>query len=288
MTIDVAFSLNQGIVVGLLTAMNSVVKNAPEPHQIRFNIAVPPQEVALFEEHINRCFPDPAFQWRLGTFTPPDFLQSYLNHKFKPKTVARTRSRYMQYARLFLKDIFPDLGKVIYLDSDVLVLGDVAHLFHTYPLTPELYFAAVPHFFPGIFYFGKPLKGFKEALKFEKTFNSGVILTDFRYWDEATYQRLHDYLHWDTRENYRLFNLGDETVLNLMFKHYLPLRSSWNRCGYGNARLYAWLLKQPLAKTDIIHWSGGHHKPWKTKNIVYGNLWWSYVPPSFEGNSLHG
>ena len=286
--IDVAFSLNQGILVGLSTAMNSVVKNASEPSQIRFNIAVPPQEVDVFEAQLNRCFPEPDFQWRLGTFTPPDFLQSYLKNKFKPKTVARTRSRYMQYARLFLRDIFPDLGKVLYLDSDVLVLGDVARLFHAHTLTPDRYFAAVPHFFPGIFYFGKPFKGFREALRFEKTFNSGVILTDFRHWHETTYRSLNYYLDWDARENYRLFNLGDETILNLMFKHYLPLSSSWNRCGYGNARLYTWLLKKPLTKTDIIHWSGGHHKPWKTRNIVYGDLWWSYVPPNFEWSSLTG
>lgn len=278
MKIEIAFSLNQDIMVGLLTAMNSVVQNTADPGQVRFNIAVPPLEVENFEAAINQCFPDPAFTWRLGTFTPPDFLKNYLQNKFKPKTEGRKRSRYMQYARLFLRDIFPDLGKVLYLDCDVLVLGDVATLYQGYTLTPDLYFAAVPHFFPGLLYFGKPLQGLKEALQFEQTFNSGVILTDFQYWDNATYQRLHHYLNWDASHQYRLLNLGDETVLNLMFKHYLHLSPRWNRCGYGNTRLYAWLLKKPLKDISIIHWSGGHHKPWKTNKIVYGHLWQNYAP----------
>ena len=48
MIYDIAFALNQGIVVALLTAMNSVVSNTAQPEQIRFNIAVPPDEVAFF------------------------------------------------------------------------------------------------------------------------------------------------------------------------------------------------------------------------------------------------
>lgn len=71
---DVAFALNQGIVVGLLAAMNSVVS---------------------------------------------------IHAKYEPMTPTRRVSRYMQYARMFLQDIFPDVTKVLYLDADVVVLGDV-------------------------------------------------------------------------------------------------------------------------------------------------------------------
>ena len=65
MTYDIAFALNKGIVVALLAAMNSVAKNASKPEQLRFNIAVPPEEATFFEEQIQNFFPRPKFQWRV-------------------------------------------------------------------------------------------------------------------------------------------------------------------------------------------------------------------------------
>lgn len=277
MTIDIAFSLNKGVMVGMLAALNSVVSNAADPAALRFNIAVPPAETAVFEAALQRYFPDPPFQWRLAGFTPPQYLADYLNNRFKPQSRDRQNSRYMQYARLFLGSLFPDLTKVIYLDADVIVLGDVAQLFEGTQLTPDLYFAAVPHFFPAFFYFGKPFQALGEIRQFEKTFNSGLIVTDVSHWGEATYATMRHYMDWDASYNYRMLNLGDETLLNLMFKHYLHLAPRWNRCGYGNVRPLAWLLKKDLKDVAVIHWSGGHHKPWRTPNIVYGDIWQRYA-----------
>lgn len=276
MTIDIAFSLNQGVMVGMLAALNSVVCNTRTAEALRFNIAVPPDEAADFEAALNHYFPQSPFQWRLATFTPPQYLADYLNHKFQPQTASRQKSRYMQYARLFLGSLFPDLTKVIYLDSDVIVLEDMARLFKGTQLTPATYFAAVPHFFPAIFYFGKPLQAIQEARQFEQAFNSGLIVTDVSHWTTTTYDRMRHYMDWDISYDYKMLNLGDETLLNLMFKQYQPLDARWNRCGYGNIRPLAWLLKKPLKDIAVIHWSGGHHKPWRTANIVYGDIWRRY------------
>jgi len=277
MTIDIAFSLNKGVMVGMLAALNSVARNTANPTALRFNIAVPPEEQTEFESALQQCFPDAPFQWRLAGFTPPQYLADYLNNRFKPQNRDRQNSRYMQYARLFLGSLFPDLTKVIYLDADVIVLGDVAQLFESTQLTSDLYFAAVPHFFPAFLYFGKPLKAWSEIRAFEKTFNSGLIVTDVSHWGEATYATMRHYMDWDASYDYRLLNLGDETLLNLMFKHYLHLDARWNRCGYGNMRPLAWLLKKDLKQVAVIHWSGGHHKPWRTPNIVYGDIWRQYA-----------
>ncbi|NJL45747.1 MAG: hypothetical protein HC922_08565, partial [Leptolyngbyaceae cyanobacterium SM2_3_12] len=38
-------------------------------------------------------------------------------------------------------------------------------------------------------------------------------------------------------------------------------------------------LKKPLTQINVIHWSGGHHKPWKTEGIVYGEIWRRYATP---------
>lgn len=273
---DVAFALNQGIVVGLLAAMNSVVSNTAEPAKLRFNITVPPEEVDFFESKIRAFFSSVNFSWRVYPFTPPQFMKDYIHAKYEPMTPIRRMSRYMQYARMFLQDIFPDVTKVLYLDADVVVLGDVATLFETVHFSPDRYFAAVPHFYPAIFQFGNPLKAMKEILSFNQSFNSGVLFTDYTYWNERTVHTFHHYLDWDACCRYGMLNRGDETLLNVMFKDYIPLDHSWNRCGYGNIQLVARLLKKPLDRINVIHWSGGHHKPWKNPTIVYGDIWQHY------------
>lgn len=279
MKYDIAFALNKGIVVALLAAMNSVVKNTAQPEQLRFNITVPPDEVAFFEGQIEQFFAQPVFEWRVRPFTPPQFMADYIHGKFEPMTPTRRVSRYMQYARLFLQDIFEDVTKVLYLDADVVVLGDVATLFETVEFTPSRYFAAVPHFYPAVFQFGNPIKAIPEMRAFKQSFNSGVLFTDYTYWNEETDRILHHYLNWDAECKYGMLNRGDETLLNVMFKDYIQLDKSWNRCGYGNMGLVARLLKKPLSEINVLHWSGGHHKPWKNPKIVYGDIWQKYATP---------
>ena len=68
---------------------------------------------------------------------PPQFMQDYIRAKYEPMTPTRRMSRFMQYARLFFNDIFGDVTKVLYLDADIVVLGDVATLFETIEFTPQ-------------------------------------------------------------------------------------------------------------------------------------------------------
>lgn len=287
MYVDIAFSLNRTLQVPLLVAINAILRNTSRCASaksasggsgstlqdsysyapLRFNIVVPPGDKRFFEEKIHEAFnadyePEEAV-FRVREFTPPDFLKDYLDRKFSEKKADRRISRYMQYARLFLKDIFPDVTRVIYFDGDTLVLGDVRSLFSQGAhLTPQRYLAAVPQFFPSIFYFSNPFKVWAELRKFKSSFNSGVLLTDLSYWNSQTYDLLHHYLALDSKNNYRLYHLGDETVFNLMFKDtYIPLHSQWNSCGYGQLHWIAALLRKNPEKMSVIHWSGGHHKP---------------------------
>lgn len=295
MYVDIAFSLNRALQVPLLVVMNSILHNMRPQGDfkdlpLRFNVLVPPGDRAFFEQQIQDAFLEygsEAVVFRVQEFAPPAYLKHYLDSKFKEKKAERRLSRYMQYARLFLKDIFPDIRRVIYLDGDTLVLGDVRSLFaEGEQLTSQRYLAAVPQFFPAIFYFSNPFKMWADLRQFKSSFNSGVLLTDLSFWTEQTYDLLRHYLDLDARNNYRLYHLGDETVFNLMFKDsYIPLPRSWNCCGYGQIHLIAACLRKDPQKINIIHWSGGHHKPWgngsgvaKKNRVIYSDLWRSYLP----------
>ena len=311
MPVNIAFSINRTLQVPLLVVINSIITNASgsqanqsasafEP--LRFNILVPSGDRTFFEEQINAAFPSTSHKsqnviFRVREFTPPDFLKHYLDSKFQEKQPDRRLSRYMQYARFFLKPLFPDVSRVIYLDGDTLVLGDIRQLFaQGAQLTPTKHLAAVPQFFPAVFYFSNPFKMWGDLRQFESTFNSGVLLTDLSFWNEQTYDRLRHYFAIDAASSYRLYNLGDETVFNLIFKQsYLPLDPTWNCWGYGQPHWLAALLRLRcnLKKVNIIHWSGGYHKPWQSvggaspyeNRVIFSALWRSYLPETFSQRS---
>ncbi len=287
MTVDIAFSINRTLQVPLTVVVNSILSNTRhqlEQDLLRFNIVVPVGETVFFEEKLKAAFLErysfDQVEFRVREFSPPAYLKQYLDNKFKEKKPERRISRYMQYARLFLKEIFPDVGRVVYFDADIIVLGDVRSLFDQGSLlTPNNYLAAVPQFFPAIFYFSNPFKVWADLRKFKSTFNSGVLLTDLSFWTEQTYDLLKHYLALDEKNGYQLYHLGDETIFNLVFKDtYIPLAKEWNCCGYGQGHWVAKILEKDPKRMKAIHWSGGHHKPWQSERVIYSDLWRSYLP----------
>ncbi|MEL6554513.1 MAG: glycosyltransferase [Cyanobacteria bacterium J06621_11] len=289
MVVDVALSINRTLQVPLLVTINSIIQNTTftvGQSPLRFNIVVPVGDRAFFEEKLATAFAEDyrpeQVSFRVKEFTPPDFLKHYLDTKFQEKKPERRTSRYMQYARLFLKKIFPDVDRILYFDADIIVLDDVRSL-HALgdQLTPESYLAAVPQFFPAIFYFSNPFKVWSDLRKFKSTFNSGVLIMELRYWTEETFSLIRHYLDLDAKNNYRLYHLGDETVFNIAFKDiYTQLPKLWNCCGYGNPPLIARIIRRDPKRMKAIHWSGGHQKPWKSEKVIYSDLWRSYLPGS--------
>ena len=161
--------------------------------------------------------------------------------------------------RLAMAEMLPDsVEQVIYLDSDMVVLGDIAQLDNLgcggFPV------AAVENLSP------KPSA--RHRFKRSGYFNSGMLIADLRYWRE------HDvkgaalgYLG-----EYGADSFPDQSALNRVFAgqwHRLPL--SWNlqvdafgvlrkyfddSCGYSAEELI-----QAIARPDIIHFIG-RRKPW--------------------------
>ncbi|MEL7086462.1 MAG: glycosyltransferase [Cyanobacteria bacterium P01_A01_bin.3] len=283
MPIDIACSLTKNISISLLVMMNSIACNSRDPHQLRFNVVVPAGERAYFVDRIQRGFPERRFDVRVAEFIPPPYMCGYLQNRFQPKTEQAKQGRFMQYSRLFYNQVFPDLHKTLYLDTDTLILGDVADLYREIAtFSTDRLLAAVPHMIPAFMYFSNPCRIKSEIPLLGTTFNSGVMLTDFSLWTDAVYKRLAHYLELDAASNYKLFYLGDETVLNLLFQDFIPLAAKWNCCGYGNIRPLSMVLRKRLRDVAIIHWSGGHHKPWRSSNIPYGKLWQTFN--RFEGS----
>lgn len=145
------------------------------------------------------------------------------------------------YYRIFLADILPDVNRIIYLDVDVLAIGDLTELWHT-NLEGNFLAACLDEQA-----FTKSGTNVLQPRRREY-FNSGVLVLDlFLFRKYNIISEFFDYLI-DTTD---LYNLGDQDALNLYFLDAVKLLdSSWN---YG---VYSHKKYSGVNDIKILHYFG--------------------------------
>jgi len=169
------------------------------------------------------------------------------------------------YSRLYIPNLLPQHDRVIYLDCDIIILGDLYELFSV--LNEGKVVSAIPHVqFPY-------QEDFKKEFSIEQEdsyFNAGVMLLELEGWRIKNYSN--QLLRWIANNSTKL-QFNDQDALNFMFwGNYYHLPGEWNV----EARLYKEKLLG-LPQTDeiakrmkspkIIHYTGPD-KPWSSKNYV--------------------
>jgi len=165
------------------------------------------------------------------------------------------------YARFLFQNMFPHLGKVIYLDVDVLVLGNLAELY-SIPLGENLLAAAVgrgtsraDHCWGVLNY---KVLGIPPETPY---FNAGVLVMDLEAWRRENFaKRCMDYA-----EKYpELCIFWDQTVMNtLLAGRFTHLDQKWNQQFNGPDKSYV--------KEGILHYCGPD-KPWSFTNSLPDEL----------------
>lgn len=177
-----------------------------------------------------------------------------------------TRDYYSKttYYRLFIPRLFPEYNKALYIDSDLVVLGDIADLYNhdlgtnLIGATPDESVQIIPEF---IAYVEKYL-----GIKHEHYFNAGVIimnLDELRKFDfENKFISLLSQIKFSVAQ--------DQDYLNALCKDRVTYVSSvWDKMPFEN----------PNIKTEdikLIHYNLTL-KPWHYDRILYENIFWSYA-----------
>lgn len=155
------------------------------------------------------------------------------------------------YARFLFQDMFPELGKVIYIDVDTLTLGDLADLYAC-PLDGHLLAAAVgkgtdraDHCWGILNYKELGIPGDTPY------FNAGVLVMDLLNWRKENFaNRCMEY----AAKHPELCIFWDQTVMNtLLAGRFLHLEEIWNQQLNGP--------EKPYTPEGILHYCGPE-KPW--------------------------
>ena len=166
---------------------------------------------------------------------------------------------HMTFARYYIPDFVTE-DKVLYLDSDLIVTGDLTDLFEL-DLGENYLAAARSCFSAGI------------------GFNAGVLLINNKKWQaENVRQKLIDL----TEKEHENVAEGDQSILNILFHDsYIEINEKFNyQIGFDRGAAeqgHAWILEKsinPLPK--ILHYIS-QDKPWNQFSV--GRLrenWWNY------------
>ena len=164
--------------------------------------------------------------------------------------------------RLFLPDLFPDIDKMIYLDVDLIVLGDISELYRI-PLGDSP-LGAVAENRPLMTYIeGYEMSHLRNSSKssellaelnsnvslHSQMFNAGVLLFSLEAMRKDRFAKY-------AVRNAAKFGFDDQTLLNIYASEdFTRLPPEWNTFAFPHYQLFGG------PQTKIVHWVG-RNKPW--------------------------
>lgn len=190
---------------------------------------------------------------------------SNLGEDIKEDMSLRLRDYYSLtiYYRLFIAKLYPEYHKAVYIDSDIVLLDDIANLYNI-DLGGKM-IGAIPD---GVVHDTPP---FKEYVKInlgvepDKYFNSGVLLMDLDKFRENKIEE--KFIEILTKYNCETI-APDQDYLNFLCKgkiKYLPI--SWDKMPEYDKHL-------DVKDIHLIHYNM-FKKPWHYKDVEYSNVFWN-------------
>lgn len=191
---------------------------------------------------------------------------NYYIDKIKDKLYTRDYYSKTTYFRLFIPELYPQYGKALYLDSDIIVLEDVANLYHI-EIENNL-IGAVPDCIVG------HTKGFQEYVEkvvgvasYKNYFNAGVILMNLDELRKFEFKDKFIYLL-----NTIKFSVAqDQDYLNRICKGRVKIiEDSWNIMPITRDS------NEDSEKLKLLHFNL-IYKPWLSDTIKYKEYFWKYA-----------
>ena len=184
----------------------------------------------------------------------------------KVQSMFYMRDYYSQatYYRFFISDLFPQYSKVLYLDSDLIILDDIAKLFNI-PLDGNLIVAIREETMTEYQPFGQYSKKVIGLNPYEY-FNAGIMVMDtVKFRKEHVMDKFLKML-----KEYKFYVAQDQDYLNIICKGRVKFADlGWNKAAFKNVHFDDKNLK-------IVHYKI-NWKPWHYKGTLYEEQFWEYA-----------
>ena len=191
-----------------------------------------------------------------------------LNEKIKDiQEKLYTRNYYSNatYYRLFLPELYPQYDKAIYIDSDTIVLGDIAELYDV-DIEKNLVGAVPDGAVQSVKVFQEYVEKVVGIIDYNYYFNAGILVLNL---DELRKYKFEEkFIYLLNKVKYEVAQ--DQDYLNRLCKGRVKiLPDIWNKMPItaGN---------NEYTKPKIIHFNLGF-KPWHFDDVPYQEYFWEYA-----------
>ncbi|KAK7252882.1 hypothetical protein RIF29_37137 [Crotalaria pallida] len=261
--VHVAMTLDVTYLRGSMAAILSVLQHSSCPENIIFHFVTAASKLSLSTTVLNRT---------LSTSFP------YLKFQFYPfddETVAGFVSTSIRsaldcplnYARNYMANLLPPCVRtIVYLDSDLVLVDDIAKLAAT-PLpgdavlaAPEYCNANFSSYFTPTFW-SNPSLSLTFAGRRACYFNTGVMVIDLERWRAGDYTtKIEEWM--ELQKRMRIYELGSLPPFLLVFAGNIgPVDHRWNQHGLGGDNFHGLCRDLHPGPVSLLHWSG-KGKPW--------------------------
>lgn len=276
--IPVVFAADNNYVPMVTTTIYSMLKNADKDHY--YDVYVMEKDFSEFNKREMKGFFGNFSNMRL-TFVNVSSLIGTYNLK-----TSNAHISVETYYRFLIQQILPLYDKVIYLDSDLLVLGNIADLY-AIDLGNNLIGAARDIDYLGNLNMndGERMRYTRNILKMENPygyFQAGVLLMN-----TAEMRKLYPFQRWLEIAAEPIYIFDDQDILNAHCQGRVTyIDNSWNvmnDCGgriknvftFAPAKIYE-DYQEAYANPLIMHYAGCE-KPWKAGGCDKSEWYWPYA-----------
>ncbi|XP_073006048.1 probable galacturonosyltransferase-like 1 [Typha latifolia] len=256
--VHVAMTLDVAYLRGSVAAIFSILYHSSCPESMQFHFLAS-SAISFLNSTISSSFPFLSFQ-----IYP--FDESRVSGLIST-SIREALDRPLNYARSYLARILPDcVRRVVYLDSDLVLVDDIAGLAST-PLpdntalaAPEYCNANFTSYFTPTFWSNPAL-----SMTFEGRtpcyFNTGVMVMDLERWREGGYtERIEEWM--ELQKRMRIYELGSLPPFLLVFAGRIAaVDHRWNQHGLGGDNFRGLCRDLHPGPVSLLHWSG-KGKPW--------------------------
>lgn len=261
--IPIFFSVDEGYAPYLDCAIRSMVENASKDNE--YKIYVLHQD--LTDDSIEKI--------KAGVKPPFSIEFTKLSDEFYGITERdenKLRCDYFTmtiYFRLFIAEMFPQYEKGVYVDSDIIVPGDISELYNT-NLEGNIIAACQDHSIQAVPDFVYYIENYV-GVPFDEYINSGVLVMDLNQMREKHFSeeflRLLNTYHFDTVA-------PDQDYINVMCNGKIKyLDSNWDTMPPQGGK------EAVIDNPKLIHYNL-FLKPWFYDNIPYEEYFWKYADES--------
>lgn len=254
--IPVFFAVDDGYCPFLAVAIQSLIDNSSEGSRYLIKIL----NTDISAENKRRIA-----RYERGNIDIEFVDLNYYIQKVKDKLYTRDYYSKTTYFRLFLPNLYPQYDKVLYLDSDIVILDDIAKLYRI-DMGDNLV-AAAPD---DVIRFNEVFQVYAEKVvgvaDYRRYFNAGILLMNLHEMRKFRFQEKLIY----SLDRITFAVAQDQDYLNRLCKGRVKLIDRvWNRMP----------IEDPGIRTEdvrLIHYNLAF-KPWHFEDILYREFFWKYA-----------